>query len=307
MLQSKCGSLECLTNRKRKSSLVDEPLFADIHVHMYILYLYTPLSLFFPLSSSLLYPLTSLSTPLSPLLLLSPSFSHSWADQLVPVIISAQFKLSNRLADHAQEMAASKKEKLQPAAHLDPGPDGYNIYGKMGHSLAITSVPLDIKTTLKRASDIRNSDEGEISLSKARSLLGRYCAAQLRQKTINDGSHGNGDIADSAEYDLADCPATPVVQVSIVVSAFDKAVTTLLNSGKKEGAAQAMSELGDLLWHCGQHKSAGRWWKEVLTTVARIQAPPSGWRKVLEAESVLSEFGVWGCLQSALNAAKLAR
>ena len=236
---------------------------------------------------------------------LTHTHSHSWADQLVPVICSAQSKLAHRLAQHSEEMATSQEEKLQPAAHLDPGPDGYNVYGKMGHSLAITSVPLDTKAMLKRASNRQSRDENEIALSKARSLLAKYTAAQFSQK-IRDGR--GGDDADSADDELLACPSAPVVQVSIVVSAYDEAIAKLLDLGKRDGAAQAMSEMGDVMWHCGQIKASSHWWKEALATVTRIQAPPSGWRKALvQSESVLTEFGVWGCLLSAVNTAKLAR
>ena len=138
-------------------------------------------------------------------------------------------------------------------------------------------------------------------LTKARSLLTRYQAAQLSQK------HNNYDnnVAESAE---GDCPCAPVTQLSMVISAFDEAIAKLLKLGKSEAAAQAMSELGDVMWHSGQSKAASRWWKGVLSTLAGIQAPPIGWRNVLQSSgSVLTELGMWGCLLAALNAVKLAR
>ena len=222
------------------------------------------------------------------------------------MIHSAQTKLASRLAQHSQDLDSSRQEKIEPAAHLDPGPDGYNIYGRMGHSLALTSVPLNTISILKRTSDNEISDESEMALTKARSLLARYRTAQLNQNP-NNGCDDNGG-AESARDEKLECPCAPVVCVSIVVSAFDEAITKLLKSGKNEAAAQAMSDLGDVMWHSGQSKSAGRWWRRVLSTVAGIQAPPSGWRKVLESSrSTLTEFGVWGCLLAALSAVKLAR
>ena len=213
------------------------------------------------------------------------------------MISSAQTKLANRLAQHNHELNHLPQEKIQPAAHLDPGPEGYNIYGKAGHSLAMTSVPLDNNETLNRLTDQRCS-ESEISLSKARSLLGRYCAGQVIQRPSSD---------DSANEKL-DCPSAPVTHLSGVVSAYDEAITKLLKSERRELAAQAMSELGDVMWDSSHGKAATHWWREALSTITRIQDPLSGsWRKVLRSSSTLAELGVWGCLLAAINATKLAR
>ena len=226
-------------------------------------------------------------------LLFRSLYRHTWAPQLTPVICSAQDKLASRLAQHADVLAAAKREKLPPPAHLDPGPDGYNIYGKMGHSLALTSVPLDTKATLDRVSVNEGS---ETVLNKARSLLARHIAAQMLQK-VNKSSD-----------ESVECPIAPLMQVSVVISEYDTAISSLLKSGQREVAVQAMSELGDVLWHSGKSKLAGHWWKEALSSVVGIQDPSTGWRKGLPpAESMLSEFGVWGCLLAALNATKLAR
>lgn len=37
---------------------------------------------------------------------------------------------------------------IQPAAHLDPGPDGHDIYGVIGQALARVCVPLDPQIVL---------------------------------------------------------------------------------------------------------------------------------------------------------------
>ena len=250
-------------------------------------------------------------------------FRHSWADELVPVIISAQSKLAVRLSQHQPHAknnttsdpttTAERGRKIHPAAHLDPGPDGYNIYGKSGHSFALTSVPLDTKLSMDRLQD-QSSKEGERALNSARSMLSRYCAAQVDQKLKNDSAE--------AKTESLACPSVPLTGVSSVVSAYDEAISKLLKSGQKELVAQAMSELGDVLWHSGHSKTAGHWWREVLSTVigATQQDWPvpgasgnGNWRKLIEGEGVedggeaLSRFGVWGCLLAAINATKLAR
>ena len=72
---------------------------------------------------------------------------------------------------------------LEPAAHLDPGPEGHNIYGGVGHALTLVSVPLDMQATRQR---LEGRDRGtERSLSHCRQLLARYLAG-----TNRDGEHG---------------------------------------------------------------------------------------------------------------------
>ena len=72
---------------------------------------------------------------------------------------------------------------LEPAAHLDPGPEGHDIYGGVGHALTLVSVPLDMQATRQR---LEGRDRGtERSLSHCRQLLARYLAGINR-----DGEHG---------------------------------------------------------------------------------------------------------------------
>ena len=155
-------------------------------------------------------------------------------------------------------------------------------------------------------------------------MLSRYCAAQVDQK------HKNGSLAkeysplaaahqndDTVKSESLACPSVPLTQVSSVISAYDEAISKLLKSGKKELVAQAMSELGDMMWHSDHSKTAGHWWREVLETVTGKDNLTSaiggggdgGWRKLMESNSgeALSQFGVWGCLLAALSATKLAR
>ena len=168
--------------------------------------------------------------------------SHSWADQLVPIIISAQTKLTERTFKHKHTLL---REKVEPAAHLDPGPEGHNIYGKMGHALALVSVSLDTNTVLKRL----NMQQREIGttnkdcnmmLSHARSLLVRYIA----------GLKMEGENIEECVRD----GVLPRSQLAMVVSAYDKAIDKLVDCGDEGLSSQAMNELGDLFQHSGHLK-----------------------------------------------------
>ena len=167
----------------------------------------------------------------------------------------------------------------------------------------------------------QGSNKGERALNSARSMLSRYCAAQMDQKFKIESTEGEGEQTKNDDSTKFVCPSVPLTQVSPVISSYDEAISKLLKSGQKELAAQAMSELGDVMWHSGHCKSAGRWWREVLSTVTggREDLPggsaEGNWRKLTNSSqeerggeaTCISRFGVWGCLLAAVNATKLAR
>ncbi len=130
--------------------------------------------------------------------------SHSWWEQLSPVLSAAQTKLSQRLAAHKDDL---KRTRIHPAAHLDPGPDGYNLYGGVGHSLGLSLVPT------ADSNDCRQVHSGHGGkLRKARSLRSQYMAQ--------------------------------IVCIGDVVEAYNNALEEVPDS---DLLAQAMNELGDLL------------------------------------------------------------
>lgn len=67
---------------------------------------------------------------------------------------------------------------VEPAAHLDPGPDGHDIYGSFGQALAKVSVPLDPQTVLDNLQIDRPTQDGATpTLHRCRKLLARYLTA----------------------------------------------------------------------------------------------------------------------------------
>ena len=68
---------------------------------------------------------------------------------------------------------------LDPAAHLDPGPEGHDVYGGVGYALALASVPLDTQATMSRlgvgGSGIYSSS-GERVLLLCRTMMIQYLA-----------------------------------------------------------------------------------------------------------------------------------
>lgn len=77
---------------------------------------------------------------------------------------------------------------IHPAAHLDPGPSGHDIYGRHGHALGLTAVGLDPKEAegelnRRRAAPVNSCD----LLSRSRALLAR---SLMR---LGEGDVGEGE------------------------------------------------------------------------------------------------------------------
>ena len=114
------------------------------------------------------------------------------------MILSAQERLSQRMEIHRKERTETREGRrrrrcgihtqysshmththtphtvLEPAAHLDPGPEGHDVYGGVGHALTLVSVSLDIRATQQR---LEGRGRGaERSLSHCWQLLARYLA-----------------------------------------------------------------------------------------------------------------------------------
>ena len=64
---------------------------------------------------------------------------------------------------------------VEPAAHLDPGPDGHDIYGQVGEALARVCVPLEPQTVLDNLQIGQPVQDGAMHmLQRCRNLLARY-------------------------------------------------------------------------------------------------------------------------------------
>ena len=123
------------------------------------------------------------------------------------MLTSAQSKLASRLSK-----VTVKRVRIEPAAHLDPGPQGYDVYGGVGHALGLTAVPLDAGDRSGRGT------RGE--LTSARQLRMRYLSGVKGQVPVGD-----------------------------VITAYDQAVQVLGAKGDSDLLVQAMNELGDLIAH----------------------------------------------------------
>lgn len=160
------------------------------------------------------------------------------------MLSSAQAMLSDRVSSHKN---AEQHDKLEPAAHLDPGPKGYDIYGGVGFSLSLVpTLYLDRNEVTKRLGLMRDKapDSDRLTsqhvLVECRRLFQRYAA-----------SAAMGEPAANAYPDgLAVCTLNRA-QLPLVAAAYDKAIQLLLGSNEKDLALQAMNELGDVMMLSG--------------------------------------------------------
>lgn len=176
---------------------------------------------------------------------------------------------------------------LEPAAHLDPGPDGHNVYGKEEHALTRVVVPLDIQDTLLRLSCGRKSEgsiKAKLALLHSRNLLTRYLLGTTGAQfwchhsfvkalvfiiltffcVFMHSTYIYIDTASAIEVmEVSSLPDNIYIptnlkplhpsQLHTVIAAYNTAIDKISGAGpvRKELTAQAMHELGDILLHSG--------------------------------------------------------
>jgi hypothetical protein len=176
--------------------------------------------------------------------------SHSWANQLVPVLTSAQVKLSDRVSFH-KDAERLQNDKLEPAAHLDPGPKGYNIYGGIGFSLSmVPKVLLDKSELTKRLELMR--DEAHSNSSK---LMSQHVLVECRRLFQRyAASAAIGETPVSIYSDNLAVSTLNKAQLPRIAAAYEKAIELLQGASERDLVLQAMNELGDIMMLSGNVK-----------------------------------------------------
>ena len=161
---------------------------------------------------------------------------------------------------------------LHPAAHLDPGPCGHDIYGSIGYSLILTRLSIDPNQLLKEQSSQLIIPDYQRSVCYCRSLLARYLASSLPllvgQRTSNIVSLLPPPV--QATNGVVEVPPISTDQLHTIVEAFTNTISELLLCVLFSGwyliadleqqdqlssiKCELMSELGALLMHSGDVK-----------------------------------------------------
>ncbi|XP_057307241.1 cilia- and flagella-associated protein 54-like [Hydractinia symbiolongicarpus] len=223
---------------------------------------------------------------------------------------------------------------IEVGAHIDP--EGHNLYKVPEDGLKHSSVPTDTLASFKRLHEnMAVKHYSSRMLEQSRKLLLLYLAGQQagvnnEGKLVKETSRVSfvtsqvkplsadpDDIA-TQEYEvLEDVENYPLVdnQLAIVISSYDKTIDILLSRRQKELAGQAMHELGNIMFHMKNYRSAYKWWSSALDCILNEKDAQTTWKKYLGSndntveanKDLLERCGVWGCLLGGVVATKIAR
>ncbi|XP_060051568.1 cilia- and flagella-associated protein 54 [Erinaceus europaeus] len=220
-----------------------------------------------------------------------------------------------------------------------------HIYSEYSLAKELTCVPLDVadslgcfRETLEKSKyhnrSIRHSrkllslflaqtqgDKGGINNSKFPTGKVDFCLGteEMHMPTPPDLSQENFRVFSSVEKSKL-----PYSQLGLVISSYYKTIDVLQASNQRSLKVQALNELGSLLIFAEKKRAALKCWSQALDDIFRKQDVLHTWREFGAAltptthgysfpvpkdysEDFLSKVGIWGCLQGAVIAAKIAQ
>ncbi|XP_074609756.1 cilia- and flagella-associated protein 54-like isoform X1 [Acropora palmata] len=276
-----------------------------------------------------------------------------YAENVLPLLIVAQRKLHEQMESHggasrSQPVITVSKEtgiaeefyirpaeymSIEPAVHIDP--QGHNVYSGSDDALRLVSVPININDSLQilhQALELKHHTAR--SLEHSRQLLLCYLAGQQEGGSSTRLTRGLSRVgflprqvkpptdvpldlskeAFDAINDVQTFTLQPS-QLAVVVASYDKTIEMLQFRKQRSLAAQAMHELGNIMFHSGNIRAAYKWWAESLDTILNITDSLKRWRdltsssdsSVKPASVLLQKCGLWGCLLGGVLAANIAQ
>lgn len=276
-----------------------------------------------------------------------------YAETLLPLLIVSQRKLHEQVEVHggpsrSQPLITVSKETgiaeeffigpaeympIEPAVHIDP--EGHNVYSGSEGALRLVSVPMNINDSLQslhQALELKHHTAR--SLEHSRQLLLCYLAGQQEggsSARLHRGSSRVGFLPSQVKpptdvpvdltkesFDAVEDVQTFTLQPSqlaVVVASYDKTIEMLQFRKQKSLAAQAMHELGNVMFHSGNIRAAYKWWAESLDTILNTTDSLKTWRdltsssepSIKPAAVLLQRCGLWGCLLGGVLAADIAQ
>ncbi len=184
--------------------------------------------------------------------------SYSWADQLVPLLESAQAKLSERVAA-CNSAEPIHHDKLEPAAHLDTGPKGYDLYGVVGFSLHLVPEHLLDKERVAKRLQLQQDrvDSGTLrsqqTLMACRRLFQRYAAGVKQLGGASAATVVLDDVMPELEPGSVDVRPLVKSQYPLLVGAYERALRLIstCSDDSKDLAVQVLNEMGDIMMLSG--------------------------------------------------------
>ncbi|PFX16137.1 Uncharacterized protein C12orf55-like [Stylophora pistillata] len=276
-----------------------------------------------------------------------------YAESVLPLLITAQRKLQKQINDHggpseSQPVITISKEtgiseeffvkpaeymSIEPAVHIDP--EGHDVYSGSLDALRLVSVPLDVNKSLQalhQALELKHHTAR--SLDHSRQLLLCYLAGQQEGRSSTRVQRGSSRVGfkprqvkpptdvpldltketfDAVE-DVQTFPLQPS-QLAVVIASYDKTIEMLQFRKQKSLAAQAMHELGNIMFHSGNIRAAYKWWAESLDTILNTVDSLKTWRDLTSSSdtllkpgaALLQRCGLWGCLLGGVLASNIAQ
>lgn len=170
------------------------------------------------------------------------------------MIKSTQEKLAHRVATERQN--CTSQEKLEPAAHLDPGPKGHDMYGAVGHSLFVVPkayIDEDLMIGRSLGGKLKPGEgserdkkvfECQEELVQCRVLLQRYVAGVKRPELI----HGGGALFEvKSEGGEVGVSVLLKPHLNSIMAAYEKVIKKLQLCEERGLQCQAINELGDIM------------------------------------------------------------
>ncbi|XP_061438715.1 cilia- and flagella-associated protein 54 [Rhineura floridana] len=209
------------------------------------------------------------------------------------------------------------------------------------------SVPLDVADTLKCFSEsLEKAKYHSRSLKYSRKLLALFLAyaqdycGRLDATTNQMSSHGRVEFMVGAELtylpeppdlseesftclSLVQSNSIPRSKLSVVISSYERTLEVLQTTNQQDLRVQAFHELGNLHSYTGNKRAAFKCWCQGLDGALKIVDALNHWQELHGlsenatgklanislgyCEKFVSQAGIWGCLQGAVLAAKIAQ
>ena len=281
------------------------------------------------------------------------SLEH-FSESLLPLLVVSQKYLSERLTKNESalnfhpsiifdqntgipldiNLVPIPPEPIEIGAHIDP--IGHNLYNIPLSGSKYSIVPIEYESTRAK---LKHIIDGRPLMARMLEHSRKLCLAYLAGKQGNKHIDGKLQRVDSAVSFVAiqvkpplaipiDYTIEPIELIedvethplsnnllSVVITSYENTIEVLNNKQDVELAAQAMHELGNIMFHCHNVKEAYKWWSCALDAILRLSNGLKVWRSLIDLENntlnaykaLLDKCGVWGCLLGGLLAVKVAR
>ncbi|XP_066490590.1 cilia- and flagella-associated protein 54 [Tiliqua scincoides] len=238
-------------------------------------------------------------------------------------------------------------KKLHSATKYNPGTDELHFTSSDVNKLQLqVSVPVDVRDTLKCFREsIEKSKHHNAAIRYSRKLLSLFLAntqdhSEVCSRPFQIAPRGRVGFIMGAELTYQPEPpelseenfaylstvqsnSIPQSKLSTVIISYEKTLESLQTFNQHSLKVQASHELGNLHFYAGNKRAAFKYWCQGLDGALHITDALHHWQELDGlsdsssgnlannsqgyCEKFISQAGIWGCLQGAVLAAKIAQ